>query len=238
MGSNTTSPFAGATPEQFVRGGHYSLEKAANAFGVSREDVCVALAKIGVMYWTKADGYRFTQMAHRLHLGSEGHERSVHSATFPHIVPFLGPFSLDSKSMAEGRQARIQRERQQTSDRLKLEGIRREEEKRAFEARLSLLPGFARVEAHIAHRINQIRHEYLDHEWQAEMRMQQAQAVNIARDCSFDESYPDFEDELIGGRVVFTLDEQMVAARRFVESGRATAEMTQSSGKVHEQAAV
>ncbi|NLB47451.1 MAG: hypothetical protein GX814_06925 [Microbacteriaceae bacterium] len=67
-----------------------------------------------------------------------------------------------------------------------------------------------------------MREEFGNNErsWSEEVQRQTLLAFEAAHQHSLDDSYPDFETELLS-RYVFTVDEQLAAALRFEEAGRA-----------------
>ncbi|MHA3724244.1 hypothetical protein ACXR2T_10230 [Leucobacter sp. HY1910] len=114
---------------------------------------------------------------------------------------------------------RIARRRQRDAER-RAETKRQQVAAQHHEAELSLLTGPARVLRMIDERKPILQAQYTDDEWREQLAWQTMIASGMQRDHGFEEDYPDFESEL-WDRIIFTVDEQMVAARRFEAAGRA-----------------
>ena len=198
----------------------------ADRFGCSQKQISAALRDLGLMETISGETLP-TERAEKLRAWA-GEARFLgggrwHRDLIPVLADRLGKHPItDRARIAQNRSVRRRAEEKASLARLLRENALKAETERLREAEMSKLTGIQRVTRMIEMREPVLAAQYpMPGEWEAELKLQRSRAMSVAFECSFDDSYPDFESELVD-RVVFTLDEQMAAALKFERDGRAT----------------
>lgn len=213
--------------EKFPTTGPYiRLYEFADRLSCTQQDITGALASLGLME-VADDGEKLpTERAEKLNAW-EGAARflgggSWHRELLTTLAEKLGRAIItDRASLAKNRATRRRDEEKRYLAKLIGDQALKSEAERLREAELSKLTGIQRVGRMIEMREPVLRAQYPEPgEWDRELHLQHSRAMSLAQECSLDDSYPDFESELVN-RVVFTLDELMAAALQFESAGRA-----------------
>ncbi len=202
------------------------LTDIADRFGCPQKEIRAALRELGLVE-TVAGETLPTERAEQLRAW-EGEARFLggghwHRDLIPVLAEHLGRQpTTDREQIAQNRNVRRKAEEKASLARLLRENALKAETERLREAELSKLTGLQRVTRMIEMREPVLAAQYPhEGEWEAELQLQCSRAMSVEFECSFDDSYPDFESELVD-RVVFTLGEQVAAALKFERDGRAT----------------
>ncbi|MBC9927368.1 hypothetical protein [Leucobacter sp. cx-169] len=214
----------------FYGGGTLIVEDFADTYGVSVPEVLHALGRLGFL--EKGADNQWVASTHARRVRALQH-KNWSARLLPVLDLELGE-RADGPNVIRGgagylanRARRIAKERLEVLATARADRRERLTRAQSRETELSKLDGFTRVQRMIETRIHDLSAQYGHAEWLELVEVMQAQAFAVAHEHSFDDSYPDFEGELVE-RVVFTAGELAVASERFTRAGRASSVMPQT----------